>query len=66
MTEEIAARPKLSAEGLRAKKNVEAIAEMEREIFEFLEQQHPDFLSNTIIYHAIRSVHYKIRHLLSL
>ncbi len=56
----------LSEEGLRAKKNVEAIAEIERKIFEFLEQQHPDFLGDPVIYHAIRSVHYKIRHLLSL
>jgi hypothetical protein len=51
---------KLSKTGLRIKMDVEAIAEMERKIFEFLEQQHPDFLANYIILQALNSLMSKV------
>jgi len=57
MTEESS---KLSKVGLIIKRDVEAIAEMERKIFEFLEQQHPNFLADYIILQALNSLMSKV------
>lgn len=51
---------KLSVKGQAIKRDVEALAEMEKKIFAFLEQQHPDFLSNDVICKAIESINFKI------
>lgn len=49
----------LSETGQEIKRKVAAVAEMERKIFEFLEQQHPNFLSSEVIRLAVKSVHLK-------
>lgn len=66
MTEEIEASPKLSKTGLIIKRDAEALAEMERKILEFLEQQHPDSLSNSVVRHAINAIHFKIHYVYQL
>ena len=60
MTEEIEASSRLSKTGLIIKRDVEAIAEMERKILEFLEQQHPDYLADYIILQALNSLMTKV------
>lgn len=51
---------KLNSMGQSIKQDIEALAEMEKKIFAFLEQQDPGFLSNQVICKAIESINFKI------
>lgn len=57
---------KLNKAGLDLKRDNEAVAEAEKKICEFIEQQYPDGgIGNIAVYRAIKSLHFKLTQCLS-